>query len=710
METLNKLTYQAGVTTHEDVLNNINSNADSANTNFDFLEKNKQNNLTFDNTPTDGSNNPVTSGGVKSYVDEKTKTINDLIAEGYMFAGIATPTTDPGKPDGNVFYLASESGTYSNFGGAILTTQDVAILYYDGSKWNCKLTGIANDNSVSLFENAYVDGNDIEKSRIAKIRDIIKSVRVLGVPPSMRLYVWNISKPGYEVYNNVITLITTDGEKNTVVCNITTEYYGQNYIRKNISNKGYIELLVDWDKLDEDRIAFSRALYPISLRYYYKEEEYPEPEPTIPEDYLLESENLLNKDSLSIGFLNPDTGLTNSSMQEYRTTDYLTGYNGYTYLMTSNHSPLRKQIRSFCVYNAQKEFIFGKEKDDYGTYSEWLNSVEIRDLEDAIFVRICFSINIIDLDTAKLYCLKTYKSLSYYPQLYTPSEKIFNPNKLYLQSNLSGKDLFVFGDSKSARKISWATVFSTINCIRHHYNLAVGGSAIINSSYTSGSINGEVELVNGQTPKHVISQVINCAKTIIENYNYGYDYYKQEDGNYIISPDIVVFSFGYNDVFGNLKTSTINDEIYSSVASQTFEELKQYDYNLTNGKYYANYRYCIELLKTSVITYLNLTVDCRKSKFYILCPIQAAKDKPDNSESGIGLKDMYSILKPLADDYSIELINCYTDSGICGRFEVSGGAGVWLGDGVHPNPEGYERIARLVSGRINANFWYTINE
>lgn len=33
------------------------------------------------------------------------------------FAGIATPTTNPGTPDQNIFYIASDNGTYVNFGG-----------------------------------------------------------------------------------------------------------------------------------------------------------------------------------------------------------------------------------------------------------------------------------------------------------------------------------------------------------------------------------------------------------------------------------------------------------------------------------------------------------------------------------------------------------------------------------------------------------------
>lgn len=63
------------------------------------------------------------------------------------FANIATPSTNPGTPDGPVFYLATQSGTYSNFGGAIVENE-ATILLYDGSTWVKKATGIALTESV----------------------------------------------------------------------------------------------------------------------------------------------------------------------------------------------------------------------------------------------------------------------------------------------------------------------------------------------------------------------------------------------------------------------------------------------------------------------------------------------------------------------------------------------------------------------------------
>ena len=66
------------------------------------------------------------------------------------FANIATPSTNPGTPDGPVFYLATQSGTYSNFGG-IIVENEAAILLYNGSTWVKKATGIALTESILDF-------------------------------------------------------------------------------------------------------------------------------------------------------------------------------------------------------------------------------------------------------------------------------------------------------------------------------------------------------------------------------------------------------------------------------------------------------------------------------------------------------------------------------------------------------------------------------
>lgn len=66
----------------------------------------------------------------------------------YQFAGIATPSTNPGTPDQNVFYLASTAGTYSNFGSLVLAENEAAILKYNGT-WSKDSSGFATSEKVN---------------------------------------------------------------------------------------------------------------------------------------------------------------------------------------------------------------------------------------------------------------------------------------------------------------------------------------------------------------------------------------------------------------------------------------------------------------------------------------------------------------------------------------------------------------------------------
>lgn len=56
--------------------------------------------------------------------------VNSLGA-GYQFAGVATPSTDPGTPDQNVFYIANIVGEYSNFNS--ISVDGLCVLKYNGT-------------------------------------------------------------------------------------------------------------------------------------------------------------------------------------------------------------------------------------------------------------------------------------------------------------------------------------------------------------------------------------------------------------------------------------------------------------------------------------------------------------------------------------------------------------------------------------------------
>ena len=93
-------------------------------------------------------------------------TLNSIISnigKDTSFVDIAIPSTNPGVPDGNVFYLATKQGIYSNFSGITVLKGEVAILEWRG-KWEKKETGLATNEKVLELENSKQDNLTFDKT------------------------------------------------------------------------------------------------------------------------------------------------------------------------------------------------------------------------------------------------------------------------------------------------------------------------------------------------------------------------------------------------------------------------------------------------------------------------------------------------------------------------------------------------------------------
>lgn len=58
--------------------------------------------------------------------------VNSL-GDGYLFRGVAIPSTNPGTPDQNVAYLAITEGTYTHMGGLSVTDGELSVFSYNGA-------------------------------------------------------------------------------------------------------------------------------------------------------------------------------------------------------------------------------------------------------------------------------------------------------------------------------------------------------------------------------------------------------------------------------------------------------------------------------------------------------------------------------------------------------------------------------------------------
>lgn len=78
--------------------------------------------------------------------------IIDILGANATFAGVATPNTDPGRVDQNVFYLATEAGTYVNFRNIEVEKGEAVILSNKTGNWVKTTSGFATQQHFTELE------------------------------------------------------------------------------------------------------------------------------------------------------------------------------------------------------------------------------------------------------------------------------------------------------------------------------------------------------------------------------------------------------------------------------------------------------------------------------------------------------------------------------------------------------------------------------
>lgn len=77
--------------------------------------------------------------------------ITSSFGQGALFAGIATPETNPLTPDQNVFYLASTSGVYPNFNGLSVADGEIVVFSLSAGQWVKQLLSLGGGGSVTTI-------------------------------------------------------------------------------------------------------------------------------------------------------------------------------------------------------------------------------------------------------------------------------------------------------------------------------------------------------------------------------------------------------------------------------------------------------------------------------------------------------------------------------------------------------------------------------
>ena len=120
-------------------------------------------------------------------------TIISTMGSNATFAGIATPTTNPGTPDANVFYIAKEPGVYTGFSSIEIPVDDIYILVNDGS-WRALSTNILSKEiirkeiyNVSLLHpNGGIDGTDVYDTFSSAVQKVPSKYRTMGIVVSWK--------------------------------------------------------------------------------------------------------------------------------------------------------------------------------------------------------------------------------------------------------------------------------------------------------------------------------------------------------------------------------------------------------------------------------------------------------------------------------------------------------------------------------------------
>ena len=145
------------------------------------------------------------------------------------FAGIATPSTNPGTFDGPVFYLAGTPGVYANFGGVVVSNEAVVLTNTSGT-WSKVYTGLALKNNTVLY--VRFKGSTVPTSELGNNGDVY--MFVIESSNNYRIY---IKESGAWVYQSPANL------------SLSTIYRYENslFVKESVENTGkFIEVAKDF--------------------------------------------------------------------------------------------------------------------------------------------------------------------------------------------------------------------------------------------------------------------------------------------------------------------------------------------------------------------------------------------------------------------------------------------------------------------------------
>lgn len=244
----------------------------------------------------------------------------------------------------------------------------------------------------------------------------------------------------------------------------------------------------------------------------------------------------------------------------------------------------------------------------------------------------------------------------------------------------------VDGDSITAGQQWSFHVFKELG-MKTHMNVAVGsavwykrtaqcgGKTLTTQNYTDPDFAG---ISDGWEPtddaEEIQKRLNNCAVVHIQRFMHEY-----RTGSFT-APDLFAFAMGTNDSADNF------GDFAKAMSGKSHENNSSVDLFTTAGAM----RWCIQTIAENF-------PDCR---IFVLTPLQTAM-----VQHNVKNVKLISLMRAICAAMSVQMIDCYSNSGICEKFENEQAEGRYLIDGLHPKDNGRLLQGAYVAKEIKNNYF-----
>lgn len=220
-----------------------------------------------------------------------------------------------------------------------------------------------------------------------------------------------------------------------------------------------------------------------------------------------------------------------------------------------------------------------------------------------------------------------------------------------------------------------------------HHNVAVGSSVWYKRVITSK--NGTVETQDYNAPDfagisdgweetddltELQKRANNCAVVHIQRF------IAEVRSRKYPAPDVFAFAMGTNDLIdrlGDADTALCGKSLEGNERINLFTEA-------------GAMRWCLQTIME----------EYPLARVFVLTPIQTA-----TPEHNAKIEKQIEIMRKIAGGMGAQVIDCFHNSGICEKFEVIGGTGKYLKDGLHPDVPGQTLEGAYASKEIRNNLF-----